>query len=183
MAKTAAAVQQYWADQLELMRTLPAEVHSRQPESIHDLRAASRRLKATVRLYQPLLRPRLANNLIELLDWYNAQLGQARDAEVIAEEVAETAIKLQEAGNGPTLQLLSSYMNMLADCDIFDQVRAKLHKAVGRAALAEGLKQQAAEHYRRAIELHDKVGIKKELEVLERELKKEQQPDAQGGGS
>ena len=89
MAKTAAAVQQYWADQLELMRTLPAEVHSRQPESIHDLRAASRRLKATVRLYQPLLRPRLANNLIELLDWYNAQLGQARDAEVIAEEVAD----------------------------------------------------------------------------------------------
>ena len=86
MAKTAAAVQQYWADQLELMRTLPAEVHSRQPESIHDLRAASRRLKATGRLYQPLLRPRLANNLIELLDWYNAQLGQARDAEVIAEE-------------------------------------------------------------------------------------------------
>ena len=44
MAKTAAAVQQYWADQLELMRTLPAEVHSRQPESIHDLRVASRRL-------------------------------------------------------------------------------------------------------------------------------------------
>ena len=89
MAKTAAAVQQYWADQLELMRTLPAEVHSRQPESIHDLRVASRRLKATVRLYQPLLRPRLASNLIELLDWYNAQLGQARDAEVIAQEVAD----------------------------------------------------------------------------------------------
>ena len=62
MAKTAAAVQ-YWADQLELMRTLPAEVHSRgQPESIHDLRVASRRLKATVRLYQPLLSPRLASN-------------------------------------------------------------------------------------------------------------------------
>ena len=54
---------------------------------------------------------------------------------------------------------------------------------MGRAALADGLKQQAAEHYRRAIELNDKVGIKKELEVLERELKKEQQPDAKGGGS
>lgn len=52
---------------------------------------------------------------------------------------------------------------------------------MGRACYAEGLKPQAAEHYRRAIELHDKVGIKKELEVLERELKKEQQPDAQGG--
>ena len=102
---------------------------------------------------------------------------------MIAEEVADTAIKLQEADTGPSLALLNSYMAMLADCDIFDQARAKLHKAVGRAALAEGLKQKAAEHYRRAIELHDKVGIKKELEVLERELKKEQQPDATGGGS
>lgn len=104
-------------------------------------------------------------------------------ATMIAEEVADTAIKLQEAGNGPSLELLGNYMALLSDCDIFDQVRAKLHKAVGRAALADGLKPQAAEHYRRAIELHDKVGIKKELEVLERELKKEQQPGAQGGGS
>nr|WP_252347690.1 hypothetical protein [Aeromonas hydrophila] len=54
---------------------------------------------------------------------------------------------------------------------------------MGRAALADGFKEQAAQHYRRALELHDKVGIKKELEVLERELKKEQQPDATGGGS
>lgn len=104
-------------------------------------------------------------------------------ATMIAEEVADTAIKQQETGAGPSLPLLNRYLALLADCDIFDQVRAKLHKAVGRACLADGLKQQAAEHYRRAIELHDKVGIKKELEVLERELKKEQQPDATGGGS
>lgn len=104
-------------------------------------------------------------------------------ATLIAEEVADTGIKLQEAGAGPSLSLLNRYLTLLTDCDIFDQVRAKLHKAVGRASLADGLKQQAAEHYRRAIELHDKVGIKKELEVLERELKKEQQPDATGGGS
>lgn len=89
MSKSAATVQQYWADQLELMRTLPAEVHSRQPDSVHDLRAAGRRLKATVRLYRPLLRPKLAELLMTELDWYNAQLGQARDAEVIAEEVAD----------------------------------------------------------------------------------------------
>lgn len=104
-------------------------------------------------------------------------------ATLIAEEVADTAIKLQEAGHGPDLSLLLSYQHLLTGADIFDQVRAKLHKAVGRAALAEGFKQQATEHYRRALELYDKVGIKKELEVLERELKKEQQPDATGGGS
>ena len=93
-------------------------------------------------------------------------------ATLIAEEVADTAIKLQETGAGPSYGLLCAYLELLTDCDIFDQVRAKLHKAVGRACLADGRKQLAADHYRRAIELHDKVGIKKELEVLERELKR-----------
>lgn len=92
---------------------------------------------------------------------------------LIAEEVADTAIKLQEAGTGPDLFLLINYLRLLQDCDIFDQVRAKLHKAVGRAYLAEGGKEPAAEHYRRALELHDKVGLKKDLEVLEREIKKQ----------
>ncbi|MFP7409855.1 phage terminase small subunit [Aeromonas veronii] len=96
---------------------------------------------------------------------------------LIAEEVADTAIKLQEAGSGPDLFLLINYLRLLQDCDIFDQVRAKLHKAVGRAYLAEGGKEPAAEHYRRALELHDKVGIKKELEVLEREIKKDKEAE------
>lgn len=92
---------------------------------------------------------------------------------LIAEEVADTAIKLQEAGTGPSYGLLSAYIELLKGSDMFDQVHAKLHKAVGRAALAEGFKEPAAEHYRRALELHDKVGLKKDLEVLEREIKKE----------
>lgn len=92
---------------------------------------------------------------------------------LIAEEVADTAIKLQEAGTGPSYGLLSAYLELLKESDMFDQVHAKLHKAVGRAALAEGFKEPAAERYRRALELHDKVGLKKDLEVLEREIKKE----------
>lgn len=96
---------------------------------------------------------------------------------LIAEEVADTAIKLQEAGTGPSYGLLSAYIELLKGSDMFDQVHAKLHKAVGRAALAEGFKEPAAEHYRRALELHDKVGIKKELEVLEREIKKEKEAE------
>ncbi|MFM5844043.1 phage terminase small subunit [Aeromonas sanarellii] len=96
-------------------------------------------------------------------------------ATLIAEEVADTGIKLQEAGAGPSYGLLCAYLELLTHCDIFDQVHAKLHKAVGRAALAEGFKEQAAQHYRRALELHDKVGIKKDLEVLERDIKKEKE--------
>lgn len=96
---------------------------------------------------------------------------------LIAEEVADTAIKLQEAGTGPSYGLLSAYLELLKESDMFDQVHAKLHKAVGRACYAEGFKEQAADHYRRALELHDKVGIKKELEVLEREIKKDKEAE------
>lgn len=85
----AASIQGYWAEQLDLLRTLPAEVHARQPESIHDLRAAGRRLKATVRTYRPLIRRRLGRKVLRQLSWYNTVLGQARDAEVIADEVGE----------------------------------------------------------------------------------------------
>lgn len=104
-------------------------------------------------------------------------------ATLIAEEVADTAIKLQEADNGPDLSLLIRYLNLLHYSDMFDQVRAKLHKAVGRACLAGGDKPRAVDHYRRAIELHDKVGIKKELEVLERDVKKEQAAAGHSDGS
>jgi len=82
-------VQRYWAEQFDLMRRLVPAVRAREPESIHDLRAAGRRLKATVRIFRPLLRPRLAERLLLELDWYNAVLGRARDAEVVHEHMAE----------------------------------------------------------------------------------------------
>jgi len=89
MSKTASRVEGYWIEQIGLMRELPAAVTANEPESIHDLRAAGRRLKATIRVYRPLLRPQLAEALLAELDWYNSELGRARDAEVIHEHMAE----------------------------------------------------------------------------------------------
>ncbi len=85
----AASVQQYWAEQLDLLQQLPAAVHEREPESIHDLRAAGRRTKSTLRTFRPLVRQPLANALLDQLDRYNALLGQARDAEVVRAGAAE----------------------------------------------------------------------------------------------
>lgn len=87
MSKTAADVQEYWQRQLALLNELPDEVFTREPEAIHDLRAAGRRLKSTVRTFRPLIRKPLVDDLLEGLDWYNSVLGQARDAEVIHDTV------------------------------------------------------------------------------------------------
>ena len=70
-----------------------------------------------------------------------------------------------------------------------DQVRAKLHKAMGLhlvrtataaddnpetvpAGAAKAARAAALDHLRRALALNDKCGVKKDIERLERELKK-----------
>lgn len=89
MSRAAHNVQGYWGEQLDLIQRLPAAVETREPESVHDLRAAGRRLKATIRAFRPLLRPNLARRLLIELDWFNSELGKARDAEVVREHLAE----------------------------------------------------------------------------------------------
>lgn len=107
---------------------------------------------------------------------------ERKAATLIAEEVADTGNKLIDAGTPPAAELLLDYMALLDDCDMFDQVRAKLCKATARALLvraAEGDRQQALQLMKRAVELHDKVGLKKDIEVLERQLRKESQPETE----
>ena len=51
-----------------------------------------------------------------------------------------------------------------------DEVRAKLHKAIGYG-LAASDPAKALDHLRRALQLFANVGVKKDIERLERELK------------
>lgn len=99
-------------------------------------------------------------------------------ATVVAEELAEQALKAIQAGEPVRVQDLLRTADLVADADMPDQVRAKLHKAIGYALrLAEDLesRQAAMEHLQRALQLHDKVGVKKDIEILEREIKAAQQ--------
>lgn len=95
--KPATGLHRYWNEQLELLRSMPQAVRDRQPEAIHGLRAAGRRTKATVRVYQPLLRQRASTEVIDALDWYNSVLGQARDAEVIHQIVVQELKSVRRA--------------------------------------------------------------------------------------
>ena len=107
-------------------------------------------------------------------------------ATLIAEEVAEIAVK--EPGSVP-LPVLQDVAHLVDGEDIFDQVRAKLEKALGLAfkaqadafepgaesAVAGGkpaLLKAANAHFERALKLHDKCGVKKLIERIEGELKK-----------
>lgn len=118
---------------------------------------------------------------IQLPERYNR-----KPATLIAEEVAEAAIKEPTA---VPLDVLSAFAAMVHDADMFDQVRAKLEKALGLAfraradafdptaesAVAGGkpaLLAAAVSHLDRALGFHAGCGAKKIKQAIEAELKK-----------
>jgi hypothetical protein len=104
----------------------------------------------------------------------------------LAEEIAEVALKDPEAVPLGNLAWVQAHT---AGADMPDQVRAKLTKAIGRgfAVLADAFDPaadnapaggkaayvaEALTNLRRALQLDEKAGVKKDIERLEREQKK-----------
>ncbi|SFU01407.1 phage terminase small subunit [Halomonas saccharevitans] len=117
---------------------------------------------------------------------------------IVAEQLAEEAIRQLEAPHADTDEGRAAVANAAAelamhlsraealthDADMHDPVRAKLHKALGYAQRARGgHAAEALEHLRRALALNDRVGVKKDIEKLERELKNAGQGTAQNSSA
>lgn len=92
----------------------------------------------------------------------------------IAEEIAETAARLHNSENAVSSSLLQQTAELTADHDMYDEARAKLYKALGQALEAEGSAADAIAAYEKALALHDKIGVKKFIEKLQRDLKNAQ---------
>lgn len=106
---------------------------------------------------------------------------------LVAEEIAEAALKAQKAGGTFDLQTLIEADGLTQAQDMPDQARAKLRLAIGRACLDGMPKDElTADHLSklelakanlaRAIELHSACGGKKDLEGVDRLLKKHAGP-------
>lgn len=93
-------------------------------------------------------------------------------ATLIAEEPAVQALKAYDANKPFDLAVLFKINDLTAGRDMPDQVRAKLHFAIGRHLSRTGANdEEALFHLQRAVELHDKVGAKKDIEQLQRKLR------------
>lgn len=104
-------------------------------------------------------------------------------ATLVAEEVANAALTALKADEPFTLEVLAKANDLTAEQDMPDEVRAKLYFARGLALLpAEDSPladlQQAADYLAEAIRLHDRVGAKKDLERIERWIKKHAESEA-----
>lgn len=109
---------------------------------------------------------------------------------LVAEEVATAALNAQQAGKPFPLVTLNRTAELTADQDMPDKARAKLHLAIGRSHVDAAESHETAgelqhigahielacTHLKRAIELHNSCGGKKDLERAERLLKKHTAP-------
>jgi hypothetical protein len=92
---------------------------------------------------------------------------QRSTATLIAEEFAEAVIK---GGADLSTYILEQVLRLTADQDMPDEVRAKLHKAVGLSFIEEGNLASAQEHLKEALALHDGCGVKTQIKQLEKQL-------------
>ncbi|MFN3944589.1 MAG: phage terminase small subunit [Allosphingosinicella sp.] len=101
---------------------------------------------------------------------------------LIVEEMAEAALKLLARGEDFPLHVLEELELRIEDVDMPDEVRAKLMKAIGLAYDRRGADAAAREEdadaladacralvaFKRAEQLHDRVGVKDRIRKIER---------------
>jgi hypothetical protein len=107
-------------------------------------------------------------------------------ASLVAEESARVGLSLMKERladaelGGRLAPLLIAASSLTAGKDMHDQIRAKLFKAIGYAERASGNPVAALDSLKAALRVHDGVGVKKDIEQLERQVKQlqEQQQNA-----
>lgn len=114
-------------------------------------------------------------------------------ATVIAEVVADDALKALDTQTRPHRYAIATALELTAGHDMHDQVRAKLHKAAGLAALPADLSSSdyseanarvigdALAHLNRAFELNTQVGVKKPIDQAKRWMAEYQKRLAKAG--
>jgi CHAD domain-containing protein len=80
----------YLRTQVDELLSLDPMVRRDQPDAVHQMRVAARRLRSTLQSYRKILRRDATQGLVEELRWLGALLGRARDAEVLAGQLTET---------------------------------------------------------------------------------------------
>ncbi|HET9169990.1 MAG TPA: CYTH and CHAD domain-containing protein [Actinospica sp.] len=82
-SSTAEVLAAYLGDQFEELRLQDARVRREEPEAVHDMRVAARRMRAVLQEFGRLFQPVPTEILINELRWLGQELGRPRDEEVL----------------------------------------------------------------------------------------------------
>ncbi|HEX5333538.1 MAG TPA: CHAD domain-containing protein [Cellulomonas sp.] len=131
--------------QIDELRAADADVRAGEPDAIHDVRIAARRLRSTLTSYRRLLPPTEARGLTEELRWLGSALSPARDAQVMrARLLGELADTPDDLVVGP----------------VGDRIRSALDADArrGQEAAAEALSSARYSHLLRDLDALTTVG-------------------------
>jgi hypothetical protein len=104
-------------------------------------------------------------------DWVMPKRYTRTTACTVAEEFADAAMRAFMARQPFDAGLLQTALELTADADMPDQSRARLHKSLGYALRLADHLAPALVNLRRALELDQRCGVKKDIEQLERQLR------------
>lgn len=103
--------------------------------------------------------------------WVTPDEYKRQTATLIAEELSNTVLTQISNKQDVDVDILLKFADLVADKDMFDQVRAKLNKAIGYA-LKEKDPEQALNYLKRALELDENSGVKTVIKELEKAIEK-----------
>ena len=100
----------YWRAQSALLPALDPMIRRDEPDSVHDMRVATRRLRSTLKTFGEVLSLPDASGLRAELKWLGGVLGEARDNEVLASHLRATLSHLPaELVIGPVQNRVSAH--------------------------------------------------------------------------
>ncbi len=99
-------------------------------------------------------------------------VGKRNTATVLTEEMADAAKAAILAGTPFDADLLLQTLDAVDGEDMPDQSRARLHKSIGWVQ-TESNPVSALNHLKHALQLDERCGVKKDIEQLERKLRKD----------
>jgi CHAD domain-containing protein len=162
------------AAQLAALRQADLAVRTEQPEGVHDVRVACRRLRSILAVFRPVLDRERTDPLREELRWVGEQLSAARDGEValahlrelveaqpaelvlgpVVARIQQTAVKDHEAGSRKVARALADrrYLRLLDSLDalLADPPLTEAAAAPAPAVLADAVR-RAGKRLRRAV--------------------------------
>lgn len=89
---------------------------------------------------------------------------------VIVDEIADAALRVQKDDQRFSLQILEEVQALTGELDMPDPARSKLHKALGHEYQLDNDLTQALEHYEAALRLNDRIGVKRLIDDIKKEI-------------
>lgn len=131
MPSAASLVRQRLAEQREALAVAEEALRAGEPEGLHDVRVAIRRIRSALATFRPVLERSATDPLRDELRWVSVLLGRARDVEVVIEHTEALLADAEPVGLDDAVSGLRARLrlDLTAAGDVVDETLASTRYA------------------------------------------------------